>query len=310
MMRIACRPVLLNVDGWRRNSRLSIENRADTMQLRTHSIHIMDLMTTSSQASEAAAGAQSIGRAAAILRLLAASPARGTALGTVVSDTGLSKPTSRRILLALMAAGLAEQDPVSRRYFLGPEACVLGSAAAHRFGLHRLAFESVLRLARETGDAAFFQIRRNFFAVCLQREDGDYPLRSHVLAAGDRHPLGVGAAGIALVAALPEDDAEAVLAANAEIIATRYPMLTRAMIDDTVTEARRKGYSLNRGLLFPGSWGLGMAVRGPQGRHEGCLSIAAVESRLQPARETQLAGLLAEEVRRLERRLREPIHNP
>jgi DNA-binding IclR family transcriptional regulator len=260
--------------------------------------------------SEAAAGTQSIGRAAAILRLLAANPGQGASLGAVVADTGLSKPTSRRILLALIAAGLAEQDPASRRYYLGPEACVLGSAAAHRFGLHRLAFEGVLRLARETGDAAFFQIRRNFFAVCLQREDGDYPLRSHVLAAGDRHPLGVGAAGIVLVAALPQDDADAVLEANAEIIAARYPMLTRAMIDDTVAEARAKGYSLNRGLLFPGSWGLGMAVRGPQGRYDGCLSIAAVESRMQPARESHLAGLLAEEVRRLEQRLREPIHNP
>jgi DNA-binding IclR family transcriptional regulator len=270
----------------------------------------MEPMIQPTLISEAAAGTQSIGRAAAILRVLAASPGHGTPLGAVVSETGLSKPTSRRILLALIAARLAEQDPVSRHYYLGPEACVLGSAAAHRFGLHRLAFESVLRLARETGDAAFFQIRRNFFAVCLQREDGDYPLRSHVLAAGDRHPLGVGAAGIALLAALPQDDANAVLAANAAFIATRYPMLTRAMIDETVAEARTKGYSLFRGLLFPGSWGLGMAVRGPQGRYEGCLSIAAVESRMQPAREAHLADLLAEEVHRLEQRVREPIHNP
>ena len=280
------------------------------MQIRFPAIRMMECMINAAPVSDVAAGTQSIGRAAAILRFLAASPGHGTSLGAVVADTGLSKPTSRRILLALIAAGLVEQDPVSRRYFLGPEACVLGSAAAHRFGLHRLAFEGVLRLARKTGDAAFFQIRRNFFAVCLQREDGDYPLRSHVLAAGDRHPLGVGAAGIALVAALPEDDAKAVLAANAALIRSRYPVLTRAMIDDTVAEARARGYSLNRGLLFPGSWGLGMAVRGPQGRYDGCLSLAAVESRMQPAREAELVGLLTEEIRWLEQRLREPIHNP
>jgi DNA-binding IclR family transcriptional regulator len=272
-------------------------------------IHIMDLALQATSGRESAAGAQSIGRAAQVLRLLAASPAHGASLGSMVADSGLSKPTCRRILLALIAAGLVEQDPASRRYFLGPEACVLGSAAAHRFALHRLAFEGVLRLARETGDAAFFQIRRNFFAVCLQREDGDYPLRSHVLAAGDRHPLGVGAAGIALVAALPPDDAEAVLAANDALIRARYPMLTGTMIDETVAEARAKGYSLNRGLLFPGSWGLGMAVRGPQGRFDGCLSLAAVESRMQPEREAYLAGLLAEEVRRLEQRVLEPTQH-
>lgn len=252
-----------------------------------------------------ATGAQSIGRAALLMRLVAACRSDGGSLSEIVAQAKLSKPTVRRMLLALIENGLVEQDPVTRRYFLGPEAYVLGTIAAERFGIHRMARENVRRLAKETGDAAFVQIRRDWSVVCLHREDGDYPIRSHVLSAGDRHPLGAGAGGIALLAALPDQDVEAALRANADLLASRYPVLTPKLLEDLVVEAREKGYGINRGLLFPGSWGIGVAVRDRQGRPDSCLSIAAIESRLQPDREGELARLLFDEAARLEARLRE-----
>lgn len=254
---------------------------------------------------EHVAGAQSIGRAVALLRILAAGQRDGVSLSEIVERSGLMKPTCRRILLALMDAGLAEQDVANRRYFLGPETYALGAIASERFGVHRLAQEGVARLAQQTGDAAFLQIRRGWSVLCLHREDGPYPIRSHVLAAGDRHPLGVGAGGLAVMAALPESDAKAALAANRGQLEARYPTMSQALIQRLVAETRERGYSMNRGLLFPGSWGMGMAVRDHRGRAEACLSIASIESRMQPDREPQLARWLAEEVRLLEDRLRD-----
>lgn len=253
----------------------------------------------------AATGTQSIERAAALLRLVAGEGVRGATLSALVEASGLAKPTCRRILLALIEAGLAEQDPASRRYFLGQEAYVLGTLAAERFGIHRLALEGVSRLAQETGDAAFVQMRRDWSVVCLHREDGSYPIRSHVLAAGDRHPLGVGAGGITLLAALPDAEVDRAIAANAALLAGRYPQLPRPLIETLVAEARQQGYGFNRGILFPGSWGIGMAVRDARGRPDFCLSLAAIESRMQPDRVPYLIDLLREEVARLEERLRE-----
>ncbi|MGQ7383424.1 hypothetical protein ACTGY9_12205, partial [Streptococcus suis] len=77
---------------------------------------------------------------------------------------------------------------------------------------------------------------------------------------------------------LPDAEVEAALATNAGWLAERYPMLTRAVLDGLIAEARDKGYGFNRGLLFPGSWGIGMVVRDAQGRPDGCLSLAAIES--------------------------------
>lgn len=263
----------------------------------------MDLRATRIADEERlASGTQSIERAVALLRLLGSHARTGASLSQVVSESGLMKGTCRRILLALIGAGLAEQDPHTRRYFLGPEAYVLGTIAAERYGIHRLALESVERLAARTGDAAFIQVRRGYTVVCLHREDGPYPIRSHVLATGDRHPLGAGAGPMAVLAALPDDEVERALAANAEVMNRNYPALSGPLLLDLVAETRAKGYSLNRGLLFPGSWGMGMVVRDGMGRPEACLSLAAIESRMQPDRERQLAAWLAEEVRSIEPR--------
>ena len=103
-----------------------------------------------------------------------------------------------------MWAGLVEQDPVTRSYFLGVETYVLGLLATARFGLHHLARDSLLRLARQSGDTAFLSVRRGDYGTCLHREEGTCPLRSHVLQAGDRHPLGVGAGNIAMLAKLSD----------------------------------------------------------------------------------------------------------
>ena len=213
--------------------------------------HIMDFSKVDT--AENASGAQSIGRALALLRLLGEGAKSGASLSELVASSGLVKPTCRRILLALMEAGLVEQETPSRRYFLGPEVYVLGIIAAERYGIDRHALDGVSRLAQRTGDAAFLQVRRGNFVVCLAREDGTYPIRSHVLAAGDRHPLGAGAGPLAVLAALDDDEIEAVLAANARLLETDYMTLPLPLIRTLVQETRERGYSMNRGLLFPGS---------------------------------------------------------
>ncbi len=246
-------------------------------------------------------GAQTLARAMQVLR--AVSRGDGAGLLALTRDTGMSKPTVHRLLAALAAEGMVEQDPVSRRYYLGPECHVLGSIASARFGINRLAAPIVARLAHECGDSAFFSIRRDVFAVCAMREDGDYPLKTHVLMPGDRHPLGVGAGSLSILAALDDDDAEACLQANAALIEARYPRYSLPLLRSLVREAREQGYAVNRGLVIPGSWGIGMPVRDAAGHVLGALSIAAVESRMDEDRLFQLAKLLAREVRRLQAQL-------
>jgi DNA-binding IclR family transcriptional regulator len=253
----------------------------------------------------AAGGAQSIDRAATLLLLVGRAGPQGARLSELVEQCDLSKPTVRRMLLALVRAGLLDQDPETRRYYIGPEIYVLGNIASARFGIHPISLRSLLRLSQETGDTAFLSVPRGVYSICVHREEGPYPIRIHALHAGDRHPLGVGAGSLALLSALPDHEVEEVLAANAEVLAEKYPRHSPSALRTLVQETRMKGYALNPGLILSGSWGVGVSIRGADGRPVGALSIAAIESRLSETRQREIASLLKKEAAWIEVRLGE-----
>jgi DNA-binding IclR family transcriptional regulator len=248
-------------------------------------------------------GSQSVDRALGLLAMVGRHAEHGAPLSHLVEQSGLNKPTARRLLLALMRAGLVQQDDESRRYFLGEETYVLGSLAARRFGLLQVAMENVIRLSKRTEESSFVSIRRDVFSVCLHREEGTYPIRTHVLQAGSEHPLGCGAGSLAMLASLPDDEVEHILAANADILQERYPMLPTARIRDDVAATRERGYALNPGLIVRNSWGIGAAVRYPDGGLAGALSIAAIDSRMQEPRQGELVACLLQETARVEEKL-------
>lgn len=251
----------------------------------------------------ALAGSQTVDRALALLGMVGRRPSEGTSLSELVSESGLNKPTVRRLLLALIRNGMVEQNEQTRRYFLGEEAYILGTFAAHRHGLLELSYETLARLVAETGDAAFLSVRRGYSALCLHREEGSYPIRTFALTTGRLHPLGVGAGSLAMLSALPDAEAAAALEANAALLASEYPQLPPDRIRSGILETRSSGYALNPGLVFPDSWGIGAALRRPDGSLAGALSLAAIESRMQPPRRAKLAAQLLEAARTIETKL-------
>lgn len=262
-------------------------------------------MGVSEEARAGLSGSQSVDRALQLLALVGREPAGGLPLAEIVASSGLNKPTARRLLIALMRAGLVEQEPQTRHYCLGEEAFVLGVLAARRHGLLDLAMESLRRLAAVTMDTSFLSVRRDNYCVCLHREEGTYPVRTHALQTGDQHPLGVGAGSMALLAAMPDDDVDRLMAANAPVLTTRYPGFPPNVIRADLAAARQRGFALNPGRLVASSWGVGMAFRYPDGRVAGALSLAAIDSRMGPERQEELAAHLRAEAAAMERRLAE-----
>jgi len=248
-------------------------------------------------------GAQSVDRTLSLLAMVGRHAERGVSLSGIVTESGLSKPTVRRLLLALMHAGLIEQTEADRRYYLGEEAYVLGSLASRRFGLLQLSMDSLQRLSKTTEDTSFLSVRRGTFSICLYREEGSYPVRTHALQAGFEHPLGAGAGSLAILAAFPDEEVEAILAANQKLLAGQYPLLPPQRIREDVAVTRARGFALNPGLIVANSWGVGRVILSPDGRPAGALSIAAIDSRLQKARQVELAGFLAQEASIIEQKL-------
>ncbi len=248
-------------------------------------------------------GSQSVDRALRLLALIGRGPERGVPLSGIVEESGLNKPTARRLLLALKRAGLVEQETETRRYHLGEEAYVLGTLASRRHGLLELSMESLRNLSEMTMDTAFVSVRRENYAVCLHRQEGTYPVRTHALQTGYQHPLGIGAGSLAILATLKDDEIERILAANQKVISVQYPAYSAEQIWEDIIETREHSYSVNPGRLVASSWGVGVAILFPDGRVAGALSIAAIDSRVTVERQPELARHLKHEVKCIETKL-------
>lgn len=195
-----------------------------------------------------------------------------------------------RILFSLHEEGLVDRDG-SGRWLLGPELFLLGTTAADRYDTRGAAHPWVRRLAEDTGESAFFSVVRGDQTVCLLREDGAFPIRSHVLYEGIRFPLGVASAGIAVLAFLPEREVDQFLATH-DLSFEYGEAHARAELTARLEETRRTGWSLNPGLIVPGSWGMAAAVFGTNGRPIGAITLTGIEARFTTERQPELGALL------------------
>jgi DNA-binding IclR family transcriptional regulator len=251
-------------------------------------VHIVNMKVV---ADGPARGAQVVGRVSAVLRALAAVAPGGATTSAVAASAQLTRPTAHRLLAALLDEGLADRDTRSGRWFLGPETYILGLLAAPRFDVSEQAAECVRRLAAETGESAFFSVRRHSETVCLLRAEGSFPVRSFVLREGTRFPLGVASAGLAILSHLPDPEIDSYLRESPPGV--RFgPAHSSDAILARVRETRERGYAVNPGLIVEGDWGLGAAIFDAAAQPRWALSLTGIEPRFRPDRQEELGRRL------------------
>lgn len=242
-------------------------------------------------------GTQSIQRAIAVLREIAAHNPRGMRLVDIATRLQIERATAHRIMKGLSVYGMTVRDPQTHHYRIGPTAYSLGLAASVHYSLAETCEPSLLRLAEATGDSAFLLVRSGYDAVCLRRVEGSFPLQTHTFDTGTRRPLGAGAGALALLTVLSDDEIEHIIETNMsrmEGYRDRDPTALRAAI----TESRALGYGINQELQISGICAIGMAVPVTQGTPYVALSVASSTARMR-ARRDELAKLLSAEVKQL-----------
>lgn len=234
---------------------------------------------------------QGIERTVALLKTVANHPTDGVRLADVADQTQLSPSTTHRLLSGMVQEGLIEQDPETLRYFPSFVLYDLGRKASRRFCLSQIAESSMKDLAQETGDTVYLQIRSGDDAVCVNRCEGNYPIKTLTLSVGDRRPLGIGAGSLALLAALPPQECEHVMKRNTKRL-SNYPQITSQDIQRFVAEAREKRFAYNPGLYISGMRAVGISLSSYSGKLLGSLSIAAVDSRMDVERCSMLVSYM------------------
>ncbi len=240
---------------------------------------------------------QNIVRTSLLLSALADASAQGLRLTDVGRATGLGKATAHRLLAGLVAHGLAEQD--DDRFFLGKRVLSLAAAAANRFGLARLAAPLLARIAQDFEDTVYLSLRAGDEAVCIGRFEGAFPIKTLTQALGEGRTLGIGADGLAILAALPQGEIERVLAA---LRVGAGPTFDEPTVRAMIARAQREGYALDDGDIVPAMGAVGIALRGPAGV-VGAISVAAIAERLTGARRAAVVEVLRTAAAAIERGL-------
>jgi DNA-binding IclR family transcriptional regulator len=129
--------------------------------------------------------------------------------------------------------------------------------------------------------------------VCLDRENGDFPIQAGAVDIGSRRPLASGSGSLALIAWLGRDEAEALLELVRPKIA-RYPGLSRTVLRNEIRAARTRGYTIFINTIVDRIAAIACPIFAPDGHTIGALSVSALSERL-VGREKFLAAALMRE---------------
>jgi DNA-binding IclR family transcriptional regulator len=246
-------------------------------------------------------GTQSIERALTLMREIAAHNRTGSRLLDLASRTGLQRPTVHRMLKCLTLENMVQQDPDSHRYYLGPMVFELGLTAAPRFNLREICHPSMNRIAEATGDTVFLTQRSGLDSVCVDRQEGTFPIKTFTLEIGMRRPLGVGTGSLAILSALSDEEVRHVVNANAP----RLPEygLTSSSLLAQVKRAQKLGYAVREMPSLAGVRSIGHALHNQSGIAFAALSVSAISSRMNEKRVGELAAMLKTESRLVEKQV-------
>lgn len=238
-------------------------------------------------------GIRALQRGLAVLEAVCQHAPRGVRVVDLVRACGLQRATVHRLLATLEAGGHVQRAD-RFRYAPGPRWQTLAAGRPVDDLAARLR-PLLARVSAATGDAAFAVVREGTQAHCIARHIGTWPVQVLVVQEGRRQPLGVGAAGLALLAALPEAEAAAIVAANAPALAA-FGGMTPERLHTLLRATRERGWSVAANHVVADTVGVGCALPSAAGGPVASLSVAAPLARMPARRQVRIAALLREAV--------------
>lgn len=240
----------------------------------------------------------SLHRAVSVLRALGAGACRVSELG---KSLGYTQATTHRLLQQLVGEGLVEQL-ADKRYALSVGLFELAARAGERGGLRSQFRPALLRLGAALGDSVFLLVRAGFDAMCLDRWEGPFPIRSFTGDIGGRVPLGVGQGSMAILAHLPDAEREEVIKHNVPRL-VGMGQIDGVYLRTEAAKVRRQGYADTNSGLIDGMSGVGVPVFDARGEVVAALSIGTLTARLKGERLQVVVDLLRREADALSRQI-------
>ncbi len=235
-------------------------------------------------------------RGLAILEALSTADSSGLKIAQIAARTQISRPTVYRFVSVLLNNGYIREIAGSGRYTYNRDK--LNQIAD--VGDESEQFKDVLRtISEKTGDSSFLIRQDNADSLCIHREIGTYPLQVLSIQIDHKQPMGVGAAGLALLSYLPESEQERILAENEHKLYP-YGAITVKKLRLLMKATRERGWSAVGNAAVQGVLGVGVAIADRRGCPRFAISVSSVEARFTVKRQKAVVQIIKDEIAALD----------
>lgn len=193
--------------------------------------------------------------------------------------TGMPKGTAQRLLQVLERRGFVQRE--NAQWQLGAGIVPLARTFLTENSLTRSSLPVLEELAMRCGETTCLYVRQGLDRVVVQRVESTHSLR-YTIRVGQRLPLYVGAAGLVLAAAMPEEELRQLLEGAGTVRLATGEFRTRNMLLARLEEVRIRGVAISREEREAGV----VSIAAPVVRR-GTGTIAAVSVAGPPARMDQ-----------------------
>ena len=225
-------------------------------------------------------GTEAAARVADVLLLFTDGP-ESLGVSAIARQLGLSKAVVHRILRTLTDRGLLVADPVSRGYRLGPASAALGARALRESTLRSAAMPVLRELQRATGETTTISARVPDGRVYLDQVESSQEIKMTV-EVGRRFPLHAASSSTCILAFLPPDEQEAVLAGELSTLTSRTVTDVDAL-RARLGQVRAVGYAHSVGERQSGAASVAAPVFGFDGTAIGAISVCGPADRVDDA---------------------------
>jgi IclR family transcriptional regulator, acetate operon repressor len=221
-------------------------------------------------------GTEAAARVADVLLLFVGGP-NTLGVSEIARELGLSKAVVHRILQSLTSRSLVRLDPITRGYRLGPGAIALGARALRDFDLRAAARPTLRRLRDLTGETTTLSMLLERSRLYLDQYESPREIKMTV-PIGRPFPLYAGASSRAMLAFLPDQTVERVIAAGLEGM-TPETILDPDELRRRLAATRASGFATSRGERQDGAGSVAAPVFGVDGEVMGAVSVCGPVSR-------------------------------
>jgi DNA-binding IclR family transcriptional regulator len=233
-----------------------------------------------------------------ILRLMADQGVKGN-IRDLASALGIPRSTAHRILRTLAGNDILSFDPKAKKYHWGPEMIRIAQSVYHGTEIRELALPILRKIADQCNETAILTLydrptHQILFAAEAQSEQ---PI-VYKTRIGIKLPIHAGASGKAILAFLPDDEIEEIIASGLQRVTDRT-VVDPDRLKKQLDEIRHKGYAISHGERTPEAVGIACPIFDSNSRVIGSVIVTVPSYRFRPQMERRILMLVKEGADRL-----------